>query len=267
VAEERDGDSYAQFLSDVDRIYWDKSKTDEEIARALTSRLDDAISSRTGEDRRREVLLIGLIARRADITKPRGRQDAIRIVLESAGSYGNPDEVKDLLSISLALAQGDGTPREPLIRLLECKDTNQQILVRVLDALAPDPSPRTVPRLLELSLHPWSHGPGTDVGPAKQRIFPIRERVAACLRALGIEVDLDDNDQVRVNRESLLSRLREWMLASDPIVWEQAAHVIQRLSKGAQDVRRLRSELLANPDFPSAKRNALAAGNEGDEDR
>ncbi len=266
AAEERDGGSYAQFLSEVRRIYWDKSKTDEEIVRELTSRLDAAISSRAGEDRRREVLLIWLIARRADMTKPRGRPDAIRAVLRSIDSYKNPAEIRDLLSISLALARGDGTPSEPLIRLLECRETNQQILVPVLEALAPNPPPRSVPRLLELSSHPWSHGPVTDVGPAKQKVYPVREGVAACLRSLEIEVKIDDEGRIKMSRNSLLAKLRDWVLTDDPQTWQQAAHVIRQLSEEAEDVKRLRSELLANPKLPSAKRDVLAAKSEGGND-
>jgi len=254
-------DEQARFRAALNRIAEDRERSDFEIVRALTALLDEQISKRDGRwfALRRSLVLAAMPDSRS-AKDPRERPAAIRAVLGSLEKFENRAELRASLEVALALANRDGTPAAPLLRWLESSKTDRYMLRLVLEALAPDPPPASLPRLLELTKYDWNAGRRTDVDPdANRPMYPVREAAVACLTILKIRTEEADDGSVTVNRADVRARLAKWLDSDDPKVWKPAAAALRRMAADAPDMRDLMKRTLAREDLPKAKREALTA--------
>lgn len=256
-------------LDEIRAIHHDKSLSDIEIVRALTGHLDRRISmSRLVHTTPLDPsppyeygMIIGLIAERPYPANPKARPEAIEAVIRSLGPVENEKEVRSYLN--LALGRAGGTPDEAdLLRMLEDPDTDEITLAVALKAMSHSKHVpiRALPRLLELSDHPMSSiSADSCVGPHDvKRKFAIRDLVIECLTRLEIKAErvlVDDGtvDQmsgkplpetrIKIDRSSLVARLRDWLRSDDTKTWKAAAHAAKEIR--GEDVDRMISDLQA----------------------
>jgi len=253
-------------LDEIRAIWHDKPLSDIEIVRALVAHLDRRISmSRLVHTTPLHPnppyeygMIIGLIAERPYPAKPTGRPEAIEAVIKSLGPVENEEEVRSYLNLALGLA--GGTPSEPeMLNLLTGSKTSEIIVAVALQSMSRSHVPiRSLPRLLELSDHPMSSIlTPSCVGPAPvERKFAIRDLVLECLVRLGIKAErvlVDDGTmdaisgkplpatQIKIDRGSLVARLRDWLRDDKPEVWLAAMEAVEDIR--GEDVDRMINDL------------------------
>lgn len=202
---------------------------------------------------------------------------AIREVLDGLDEMPdikNKILVRDALYIALAYAGGE-PPASEFLKLLNTSELGP-ITVIILQAMRNSQVPiRSVPRLLQLlddSFYFLDDG-GTDLGEYNpKRIYPVREAACEDLAALGIQcektrVEVEQYEdiahqtlkmpttQIKLDRQALLNKLREWMQSDDPQTWSAASEVLQQIPDA--DVRALLDELRNDQNLSPEKRTAL----------
>lgn len=254
-------------LDEIRSIYESSELSDLEIVRALVDHLDRRISMSRSIGRMKHrpnppseyAMLIGFIAERVYPAKPPGRPEVIETVINSLGALENARDVQTYLYVSLGLA-GGSPPESEILRVLEDPKTPEEIIAVVLDSMSRSNVPiRSLPRLLELADHPMSHIDSPGVGPpAPRRVHPIRERVHDCLDQLNIKcekVSVKDNNVdpaskrilsttvLKIDRDSLTTRLRDWLLDDDIEVWRAAVDIVRRVP--GEDIDKMLKDLKA----------------------
>ncbi len=267
-------------LEEIRAIWHDKPLSDTEIVRALVHHLDSRIAMSRAAERAKHRptpayeygMLIGLIAERPYPAEPKGRPEAIEVVMKSLGSVENEHQVRLYLNLALGLA-GGAPSEEATLRVLADQKTPEEILAVALQSMARSRVPiRSLPRLLELSGHPmgYTYAPSCVGPPVVVREFAIRDRVLDCLAKLNIRAErlmVDDGTidastgkpllatQVKIDRTSLVSKLREWINDADADVWQAAIEATAKIN--GQDVNRMINELRSNTTLSAEKLRRL----------
>jgi len=219
-------------------------------------------------------VLIRLIAVNPGAAKPLLRQEIQAVIkqLDSVSNIDNKKEVRTYLYVALSYAGGI-SPESQLLKLLHNPTTQAEMVHTVLEAMHRSQVPiRALPRLLELSKHPWNMLEFvTDVGPPQTppRIYPIRTMSCNNLLKLGIRCQATRvpgkkpsqpaeqwETVIRIDRNSLVAKLQAWLLSNERKVWQAAADIAYQIP--GKDVQAMLHDLLRSGKLTAQKKQALA---------
>jgi hypothetical protein len=260
-------------MTEVRRIYEDRTIPDTTVIKTLAQMLDQRISMSASTSfggknpnfAHEYGTLIYLMGSRARISKAANPAASIQSVAKTLGHDVPVKHAKQLhtyLAVAAALA-GDVTVTDQLLPLLDDPATQREIVHLVLVAFSRSQVPiAAVPRLLELTKDPWHHGQSSDVGPRDPReIYPMRDAACACLAKLAIACRAPatlPNDQqpgMSVDRAEVVARVRAWLLSDDPVLWQPAAEVATKLA--GDDIVAMVRELSTGGMLSAQKKAAL----------
>jgi|GEM_PF-4355351 len=271
-------------LDKMNSIRFDTNLSDQQKVLALIHILDQRISQAPIPDptgnkpapAHEYSYIIRYIAAHNDDTKAsrNGRIHAIETVISQLNTLQDithKDEVRTYLYIALASAGGNA-PEDVLLSLLNNPDSPTDILNAVLIAMQYSTVPiHSLPRLLELTEHPYNYVFLNDLGtPNPRRIYPIREAALADLTQLGIQakaVSIKDEKVdpgwkarlsttvIEIDRKSLVAKLREWLSSDDPKIWRPAAEVIHQIP--GDDIKTMLTNFLKQNKLSDEKKQVL----------
>lgn len=260
-------------LSNVKKI---EALTRQLDRRITLSNIKDRGSKRDSTDEYTTLMaFIAVPGLRTDTPKDPEAIKTVLSELDTTEGIKNKEKVRTFLYIALGIAGGH-SPEAVLLSFLNDPHTSKELLDSVLGAMYYGDVPiRALPRLLQLSHHPTNYidpGPDVGIGPEShpQRIYPLREMAYRNLQKLGIQCNkvlLEDKTiepqmrhklfitEIRVNRASLVAKLRAWLLSDDPQVWQPAAEIARQIP--GQDVQAMLHQLLQSGKLSAPKRAVI----------